>query len=141
MSDLRSRLPYSGFLSTYITHILIPWLISAVHAFTVVGGLGAPRRNWLSERFDLKMATFFGITKHPSKLARRLSVDYSFDDVEDPMIVNYAQAPPEILKKFSYAIRGYIMEDMLANGVGGIFSRRCWFVCSANVRIVEILIS
>jgi hypothetical protein len=71
------------------------------------------------------MATFFGITKRASKLARRLSVDYSFDEVEDPMVVNYGNAPSNILKKFSYAFPGYIMEDMLQCSLSwNVFSPR-----------------
>src|SRR5688572_29526292 len=76
--------------------------------------------------------SFFGMVRGYSASATTLKIDYSFDDVPDPMIVNGSeQVSANFLDGFKFSVKpGHKLEDLLKNSLG-------WFIFSP--RIVEIL--
>jgi hypothetical protein len=72
------------------------------------------------------MNSFFAIRRNYSRGALKLNVDYSFDKVSDPHIMNTPdKTPNDFLEHFEFTLSGNKGEDMLANNAGWVvFSRR-----------------
>ena len=67
------------------------------------------------------MNSYFSLHPYYSKGALKLSVDYSFDDVPDPHIMNTpVKTTVGFVKSFRFAESGHIREDMLANNASWV---------------------
>src|SRR5262245_25676813 len=78
------------------------------------------------------MNVYFGIRRSYSKEAPCIKLDYSFEEVPDPLAIDTPEGVSDtFLEKFDYRIdRGTRVEDVLCNNIG-------WFIFSP--RIVRLL--
>jgi hypothetical protein len=80
-------------------------------------------------------SAFFGIGRNYSKTSMKLRLDYSFDDVPDPHVMNTpSPTPADFMEHFQFTLVPGTPEDMLANNAGwiilsprlsGVFSGSC----------------